>query len=660
MNNSVDGVVSGRGPDIRCAIYTRKSTSAGLEQEFNSLDAQREACLQYIGGQAHLGWRALSPSYEDGGFTGANLDRPAFQRLLADVEAGRIDVIVTHKVDRLSRSLLDFANIIDYFNRRQVAFVSVTQNFSTADAMGRLTLHVLMSFAEFEREMVSERTREKVGAARKKGKWTGGHAPFGYRVVDKKLIVDEREGETVRRVFDLYLERRSALAVAQSIAEQSLRSETTDRPQKWDKHAVLRLLKNPLYAGYMPYRNELYEGEHEPIIDREKFQAVQRLLGKHAGTRRASTDSYLLQGLTRCASCGAAYSPASAKRGKNKRRYYRCQTRDKQGRDACPARPLPAESLEEYVVDRVRDAAAGMPNPDDLLFAMKQEYAARLQERHSERQRLPELIAEISAHATEVMAKIQQATGADRKKLDDRLGHLHEELGKMEHRLYEVEREIDGLIKKREEAEWMIDIMARFDSTWEALTPENKRRLLRAVVKEIIIDEPAGQVEMKIFDYTAVGPSPCSPGDTEEDAQTASEPPLQTMTAFIYRLRRGREIKLSAAPPVPPEPPALKPIPLALLLAQAHQMQKTIEEGGCGNRADLARQLGLTRARLTQILNLLLLAPEIQEEILCMEAAGKRAAIAEHQLRPIIQADDWSQQLRLWRALKATDEKVHG
>ena len=195
----------------------------------------------------------------------------------------------------------------------------------------------------------------------------------------------------------------------------------------------------------------------------------------------------------------------------------------------------------------------------------------------------------------------------------------------------------------------MIDIMARFDSVWEALTPENKRRLLRAVVKEIIIDEPSGKVEMKIVDYTAVGPSPYS-------AMTTSYPPLQTMTAFIYRVRRGREIKLSAEPPVPPEPPAMKPTPLAVLLAQAHRLQQTVEDGGCGNRADLARRLGITRARLTQILNLLLLAPEIQEEILCMQAAGKRAAISERHLRPIIQADDWSQQLRMWQALKSTNE----
>ena len=186
------GVISAEAKTVkRCAIYTRKSTTAGLEQDFNSLDAQREACEAYVKNQEAQGWTLLPESYDDGGFTGANTERPAFQRLMADVEAGKIDVIVTYKVDRLSRSLLDFARIIEIFERHSTSFISVTQNFSTADAMGRLTLSLLMSFAVFEREMIAERTRDKMLASRKRGKWTGGTVPFGYQAVDKKLVVVE-------------------------------------------------------------------------------------------------------------------------------------------------------------------------------------------------------------------------------------------------------------------------------------------------------------------------------------------------------------------------------------------------------------------------------------------------------------------------------------
>ncbi len=495
-----------QGTDVRCAIYTRKSTSAGLEQEFNSLDAQKDACLDYIRDRAQLGWRAISPTYDDGGFTGSNLDRPSFQRLMGDVEAGGIDVIVTYKVDRLSRSLLDFAKIIDQLNRRHVAFVSVTQNFSTADAMGRLTLNMLMSFAEFEREIISERTRDKIGAARKKGKWTGGQVPFGFRIVDKKLIVNEPEADVVRRVFDLYIDCRSPLAVFQSLSDNL---EKIDSNRKWNKHTVLRMLKNPLYAGYISYGNNLYEGEHALIVDREKFHTVQKLIRDNTRTRQVSTDEYLLQGLTRCAACGAAYTPASAKRGKNKRRYYRCLTRDKQGRDACPARPLPAESLEKYVVDRVKDAASEIDNPDDLLSSVRRNYAARLQERNMERQRLPKMIGELAAKGHEIAKNMEQAKGDDWKNLDAKLGCLYDELGKMDHNLCQVERDIAALNKQNEEVEWMIGVMRRFDSVWDALTSENKRRLLRAIVSEIIIDEPCGKVEMKIVDYSVAGPSLC-------------------------------------------------------------------------------------------------------------------------------------------------------
>ncbi len=278
----------------RVAIYTRKSTEKGLEQEFNSLDAQREACELYARSQAHVRWKLLEEPYADGGFTGTNLERPAFQRLLGDIDAGRIDVVVVYKVDRLSRSLLDFARVIERFNRAGVAFVSVTQNFTTADAMGRHTLNMLMSFAEFEREMIGERTRDKMCAARRRGKWTGGPVPLGYRVEAKKLIVNELEANLVRDVFSLYLAKRSALAVAR---ELNARHASTKRHtaangnvhegHPWKKGNVLRVLHNPIYGGFMGCGGALHPGEHQAIVAKDVFGRVRELLDEN---RRGRTD----------------------------------------------------------------------------------------------------------------------------------------------------------------------------------------------------------------------------------------------------------------------------------------------------------------------------------------------------------------------------------
>jgi len=349
---------------VRCAIYTRKSTSVGLDQDFNSLDAQRAACEGYIEQRAGIGWCAAEEAYEDGGFTGANLDRPGMQRLLADVDAGLIDVVVVYKVDRLSRSLLDFARLMARFQETETAFVSVTQNFSTADAMGRLTLNMLMSFAEFEREMISERTRDKMAAARRRGKWTGGQVPYGYQAVEKKLVVDEQEAAVVREIFDLYVERGSAMRVSHLLNERGRQKRarmyedvTTARP--WSQADVLRILKHPLYIGMIRDGDEVFPGEHEAIVDDASFENANAILsGRNRPARHLKCDDeFLLGGLLRCAHCGRSLTPVSANPRGKRYLYYRCVTHDKQGRQACPAQQLPARAVEEFVVDRLRESA---------------------------------------------------------------------------------------------------------------------------------------------------------------------------------------------------------------------------------------------------------------------------------------------------------------
>lgn len=344
---------------VRCAVYTRKSTAAGLEKDFNSLDAQREACAAYIQTRVAEGWLMLEECFDDGGFTGANTDRPGFQKLMAWVAEGKLDVVVVYKVDRLSRSLPDFAQVMEHFNRRGVGFVSVTQHFSTTDPVGRLTLNMLMSFAEFEREMITERIRDKVRAARRKGRWTGGHAPLGYRSENARLLIHEEELPWAKQVFDWYLEGVSALAISLRLNEAGLPLKTarTPRANPWTKDLVLRILRNRLYLGELSCQGEFVMAEHPALIEAEVFHRVQRMLDPK--DRRARLQSrnpvYLVRGTLRCGLCGCSMTCASTFREGRLYRYYRCRTRDKQGKEVCPTVQMPAEAIEAFVVDRVKE-----------------------------------------------------------------------------------------------------------------------------------------------------------------------------------------------------------------------------------------------------------------------------------------------------------------
>ena len=351
---------------VCCAIYTRKSTEEGLEQEFNSLDAQREAAEAYILSQRSEGWLALPDRYDDGGFTGANMDRPALTRLLDDIKAGRVHCVVVYKVDRLSRSLLDFARIIGVFEAHGVSFVSVTQQFNTATSVGRLMLNVLLSFAQFEREMIAERTRDKIAAARRKGKWTGGTPVLGYEVDPEggRLVVIPEEAEKVRAIFGLYVERRSPLAVIRELDRRGWRTKrhvsrrgraSGDKP--FTKAALRSLLRNPLYAGKVRSRDSICPGEHEALVDQTVWERVQGLLSRNGNGRAVSSRNGhepLLKGLLRCGPCGAAMTHAVTWRRGKPYRYYVCLNAQKRGWDACPTKSVRADEIEASVVERLK------------------------------------------------------------------------------------------------------------------------------------------------------------------------------------------------------------------------------------------------------------------------------------------------------------------
>ncbi|MBR0739641.1 recombinase family protein [Bradyrhizobium liaoningense] len=338
---------------VRCAVYTRKSSEEGLDMDFNSLDAQRESCEAYIVSQRAEGWTAVSDRYDDGGFSGGTLERPALKRLLAAVQSSKIDVIVVYKIDRLSRSMLDFLNLVELFERHGVTFVSVTQSFNTKDAMGRMALNILVTFAQFERELIGERIRDKVAASRKRGKWMGGWTPLGYEVRDRKLLINEVDAERVRSIFRRFVQLKSATVLARELVAAN---ERTRYGHLLDKGVLYKILHNRVYLGEAVHKGTSYPGEHEAIIDRKLWDEVHAILKesprKRANNSRAQTPA-LLKGLL-FGPDGAAMSPTHTRKSGRLYRYYISQTAMKQGRSDCPVKLVPAAELERIIIDQVR------------------------------------------------------------------------------------------------------------------------------------------------------------------------------------------------------------------------------------------------------------------------------------------------------------------
>ena len=340
---------------LRCAVYTRKSSEEGLDMEFNSLDAQRESCEAYIASQRAEGWVCMRERYDDGGFSGGTLDRPGLKTLLEDVEAGLVDVIVVYKIDRLSRSLMDFAKLVEAFDRNNVTFVSVTQAFNTTTSMGRLTLNILLSFAQFEREVTGERIRDKFAASRAKGMWMGGFVPWGYDVIDRKLVVNEAEAAQVRAVFQRFTELGSATLLTRELVAKDVRSK---RGKPIDKGFLYKLFRNRLYLGEAVHKGTSYPGEHQGIIDQQLWDAVHAILQESPRQRAANTRAKtpaMLKGLIFTTS-GVAMTPTMTKKGSRLYRYYTSmdaiRNRAGEGRDGYVR--LNAGMVENAVVQHIR------------------------------------------------------------------------------------------------------------------------------------------------------------------------------------------------------------------------------------------------------------------------------------------------------------------
>jgi site-specific DNA recombinase len=489
---------------VRCAIYTRKSTEEGLEQEFNSLDAQRESGEAFVRSQAGEGWALVGQRYDDGGYTGANTERPGLQRLMADIDAGKIDCVVVYKVDRLSRSLLDFAQLMRTFEQKRVSFVSVTQQFNTASSMGRLVLNVLLSFAQFEREIISERTRDKIAATRRKGKWAGGHPQLGYDVdpAGYKLTVNAKEAEQVRQIFALYLERGSLMPVVEELANRKWavkKWQTRKGPERggkpFTKTSLYRLLTNVVYVGKVRYKDEVHDGEQPAIVDPGVFQRAQSLLARNGSTGGAQVRNQfgaLLKGLIRCAACDCAMSPSHTTRKNRRYRYYVCLNAQKSGWEACPSKSIPAQEIEEFVVERIRCVGRDPEVLRSVLAQARERDEVRTTELEVEQRGLEKDLNRWHAEVRKLSTQFQ--AGEDNGELVGRLADLHERIGTVEERVGKVRGQIKEVTDQLIPEEEATRALAAFDPVWETLTPNEQARVIELLVERVDYDGRDGKV----------------------------------------------------------------------------------------------------------------------------------------------------------------------
>ena len=582
---------------LRCAIYTRKSTEEGLEQEFNSLDAQRESCAAYITSQASMGWRALPRHYDDGGISGGTMERPALQELLSDIQLGKVDVVVVYKIDRLTRSLMDFAKIVEVFDAQKVSFVSVTQQFNTLSSMGRLTLNVLLSFAQFEREVTAERIRDKIAASKKKGMWMGGAVPLGYEAWNKKLVINPQEADVVRRIFQLYLEAGSVRWLKESLDEvgvvtkarrQTAGSVTRDlqvagstdsipQSQKesigsggrpFSRGHLYWLLSNPIYVGDVRHKEQIARGQHEAIIDRQLWDGVQKNLKEQTNPRSRSgnVQNGSLLGALLFDETGDRLTPSHAIKDGRRYRYYISQ-RLMQARKRDPSGwRLPAEELEARIIAAVRT----------LL--------------------------------------------GDHKQLNAIIG-------------------LEG--RDAHTVTMMLDRMMEVGHSFSGHLTPHARENLRAIIARIDI-EP-GQV-MLTLSRDGLWKSLGLNGQSRQiDEAPSNEPATVTISLPFEVRRRGVEARLVIGSDQ--QRPASVDQRLVDTIAQAKGWMSSLTAGACNSTAEIARQDGVDDGEISRVLPLAFLAPDIVEAI--VQGRQPVALTARHlkRLKPL--PASWAEQRRL-------------
>jgi site-specific DNA recombinase len=490
-------------PEVtRCAAYVRQSVTEDHDKAFTSLDAQLEAIEAYVQSQRHEGWVLLPDRYADPGLSGGTMERPGLRRLLDDVGAGKIDAIVTYRLDRLSRSLLDFSQILARLKAHDVSCVSVSEAFDTGTPTGRLHMNMLMTFAEYERELIKQRTSDKMRAARRRGKWTGGIAVLGYDVAPEggRLVINAAEAERLRSIFGLYADLQSLSATVRNLRNRGwrMKSWTTRRGElhggaAFTKSSLSALLRNPLLIGKVRCGDEIVDGEHEAIVPADLWERVQaRLRANDAGGGAASKNKHgaLLTGLIWCGACGCRMTHTYTKKGNKLFRYYVCLRASKEGWHVCPTRSLPAGEVERFVVDRIRGIGRDPALVAETLGQARAQLQERVREKENDRRLLERELRQHQDDITRVLA------GRNGRRRPRQLAEAEERVQAVEERLREVTAEIEALKSRQIDEADLTAALAKFDPVWDALTPREQARAIELLVERVSYDGRTEEIEI--------------------------------------------------------------------------------------------------------------------------------------------------------------------
>lgn len=555
---------------LRCAVYTRKSSEEGLDQDFNSLDAQREACEAFILSQAGEGWALVANRYDDGGISGGTMERPGLQRMLDDIRKNRIDIVVVYKIDRLTRSLMDFAKMVDIFDGNDVSFVSVTQAFNTTTSMGRLTLNVLLSFAQFEREVTAERIRDKIAASKKKGMWMGGNVPLGYETRDRKLFINEKEAATVRFLFDRYLQLGSVRKLSEEAQQANLIIRRTRRrngavfiTRPFGRGNLYHLLSNPIYVGKVRHGEKVYDGEHEAIISEDQFRQVQKLLSDKAPRRSHATnnpDTHLLTGII-YDETGDRLSPTHARKQGVRYRYYVSQ------------RLIQKRKTKAGMAD----AANAANYPTNYTTASGWRVPAQQLEQLVERE-----MSDLLANNNRLIEAIQPIVAED---------------------------SIPVMLRQSERASFR----------WRGLTQQQRKATLNQFFHRIVLKPGWIRLELnraRLLEWLAEGSEQALPQSDQNqlELETKDANPVFIIEQPLTIKRRGVETRLvlqDATTQTPSHDPALID-----LITRAHCYLASITDGSGKNLTDVARQHGTELSEVSRLLPLAFLSPKITQSIL--------------------------------------------
>ena len=514
-NGNGNGHTGGNGAPpviapVRCAIYTRKSTDEGLDQEFNSLNAQREAAQAYIASQRQEGWIALPDHYDDGGYSGGTLERPALKRLLRDIEAGSVDIVLCYKVDRLSRSLLDFTRIVEVFDRCGVSFAAITQAFNTTTSMGRLTLNILLSFAQFEREIITERIRDKIAAAKKKGKYCGGMPVLGYDVDREKhrLLVSAEEARLVRHIFIRFTQLRSTTEIVRELNSKRMltKSWVTAKGQireggRWDKSHVYRLLNNRLYLGEVTHKGASYPGEHEAILSPETWDEVQKILEENSRARGNATRSQtvaLLRGVIRCGHCGCAMGATYTRKNGRQYRYYLCVHASKKVAHDCPVRTVPAGDVEQVVMQQLKSLFRSPELVARTYTAARQQETEEIGRLTMLKAELEEKIKDGRERALQIIASAgQERRGSHGGRLSDALDEVNVQVQALAEELKQISANLEALTQQCVTEDEVRRALHAIEPLWEQLFPAEQNRIVRLLVDRVEVREDGLEVALR-------------------------------------------------------------------------------------------------------------------------------------------------------------------